>query len=198
VSYFGLARPDYTLLDVDGMVDGLPYFERPTGDRFIIIIEGRRGPNRRPVGTSSFDHDPFNAGIRPALEIIVSRPLGNGSPTVCDDRPPTLGGVPASASFAPGQSISNAINDLACRFVDGEGLPMARGRSADSCIEWPDGISRFAVEGDLGSDVQFCTASIPEEVAFPEGDTTVTVRLSDVDGIPGPPVSFVVRVRPRN
>jgi hypothetical protein len=193
VSFFSLARPDYTLLEPDGVTgpNNLPYFERHSGDRFVIIIEGKRGPNRRPVGLSTFDSDPFNPGVRPALEIIVSRALGNGSVKVCDDMPP-IGGVPAAASFAATQAISDAINDFACRFVDGSGLKMGRGSDADSCIKWPDGLSHFALEE---SSAQFCGA-IAEDFAFPVGDTTVSVRLNDVDGRPGPPISFVIRVTP--
>jgi hypothetical protein len=196
VSFYGLARPDFTLIEPSDMTDseGRLIFERTSGDRFVIIIEGKRGPNRRPVGLSSFDSDPFNPGVRPALEIIVSRALGDGSTTICDDRPPRIGGIPASPTFAFTQQISNAINDLACRFVDGEGLRMGRGSPLDSCIKWPDGLSRFANEEE--SSVQFCSVSIAEEFAFPVGDTTVSVRLSDVDGRPGPPVSFIVRVKP--
>jgi hypothetical protein len=198
VSFFGLARPDYTLIAQSGVTgpNNLPYFERHAGDRFVIVIEGRRGPNRRPVNLSTFDSDPFNPSVRPGLEIIVSQPLGNGSTKVCDDMPP-IGGVPASASFATTQPISNAINDFACRFVDGSGLKMGRGSASDSCINWPDGLSHFANESPApdGSSVQFCGA-IAEDFAFPLGDTTVSVRLNDIDGQPGPAVSFIIRVKP--
>ena len=41
--------------------------------------------------------------------------------------------------------------------------------------------------------MQFC-ASIAPPFGFPLGDTTVTVRLSDLNGVPGEPKSFVIRV----
>jgi hypothetical protein len=98
--------------------------------------------------------------------------------------------VPASPDFAFTQAISNAINDLACRFVDGSGLPMGRGSPQDSCTKSADGLSRFA---NPDSSAQFCAVIAPP-FAFPVGDTTVSVRISDQSGVPGPPASFVVRV----
>lgn len=193
VSYVGLARPNDELIEPSGTTPGgLPIFERPFGNSFTVVIEGRKGPNNRPVGESAFDWDPSNPNVRPTLEAILSRALGNGSATVCDDRPPIIGGVPSSPSFAVTQAITNAINDFACRFVDGEGLPRGRTRPQDSCLKFADGLSRFANEQ---SSVQFCAVIAPP-FAFPVGDTTVSVRLADIDGRPGPPVSFVVRVLP--
>jgi hypothetical protein len=194
VSFVGLTRPDGVLIDPSGMTQqGQLIFDRPFGYAFVVVIEGKRGPNRRPVGLSTFDSSSNNPAVRPALQVIVSQALGNGSTTVCDDRPPTIGGVPASTSFALTQPISNAINDFACRFVDGSGRQMGRGSALDSCIKYPDDISRFANQQE--SSAQFC-ALIAPPFSFPVGNTTITVRLSDVDGQPGPPLSFVVRVLP--
>ncbi len=168
---------------------GLPIYERPFGNSFTVVVEGKPGPSRRSVGLNAFNSDPSNPAARPDLEIIVSRPLGNGSPAVCDDMPPLIGGVPASAGFAETQAISNAINDFACRFTDGVGDP--RGRPpGEACTRFQDGSFHFVAPD---STAQFC-ASIAPPFAFPVGDTTVTVRVRDVTGRPGPSWAFVVRI----
>jgi hypothetical protein len=185
VSFVGIARPDDTLDEPVGVTkEGWPIFERPFGYGFTIIIEGRT-PNNRIPGLSTFDDFGW-----PDLQIIVSRPLGDGSPTVCDDMPPVIGGVPASASFAETQEISNAINDFGCRFVDGSGLPTGRGSSEDACTRFPDGTFHFV---DPTSRAQFCGPIAPP-FGFAVGETTVTVRLRDQNGNAGPPTSFVIRV----
>jgi hypothetical protein len=190
VSFVGVARPNDELIEPVGFTnDGLPIFERPSGYSFTIVVEGKRGPSGRPVGVSAFNWDPFDPSVRPDLEIIVSRPLGDGSLDVCDDTLPFIGGIPASASFTSTQPVSNAINDLTCRFVNGEGLPVGR-RIEEACTRSPDGNFRF---GNPQSSVQFCGAIAPP-FGFPVGDTAVTVRLRDASGQPGPPAAFIIRV----
>jgi hypothetical protein len=182
----GVARPDDTLVDAIGVTpQGWPIFERPFGFGFTIVIEGKRGPNNSLPGLSTLDD--FD---RPDLQILVSRPLGDGSAAVCDDRPPIIGGVPASVSFAETQAISNAINDFGCRFVDGSGSPMGRGKSEEACTRFSDGSFRFV---NAMSRVQFCGPIAPP-FAFPVGDTVGTVRLRDQGGQVGPSASFVIRV----
>ena len=121
----------------------------------------------------------------------MSRELGDGSSIVCDDTIPNIGGVPASPNFNTTQPISNAINDLGCRFLDGSGNPSGRGPD-EACTMFEDGLARFIVPT---STAQFC-AGIAEPFGFPEGDTVVTVRARDVGGSAGAPASFVARVRP--
>ena len=169
--------------------EGYPIFTRLLGYNFTIVIEGRADGSRKP-GSSAFNYSAGNPAVRPDLEIIVLRSLGDGSTTVCDDRPPVIGGVPASPNFDLTQPISNAINDFACRFIDGNGLPEGRGTSADACTVFPDGEYRFA---NANSEMQFC-AGIDPPNAFPVGDTTVMVRMRDLDGVPGAPATFVIRV----
>jgi hypothetical protein len=190
VSFVGLARSDDVLVPSSGVTaEGLPIFVRPLGFNFTVVVEGEPGPSGRPVGLSTFDSDPNDSSVRSALEIIVSRQLGDGSIAVCDDTLPFLGGVPASVSFDEEQAISDAINDFACRFVDGAGNRLGRPR-ADACTRAPDGSFQT---GNPGSTTQFC-ALIAGPFRFPDGDTTVSVRLRDVTGRPGPPQSFVVRI----
>lgn len=192
ITYVGVARASDEITQPIGTTpQGWPIFERPFGYSFSLVIEAKPGPSRRNVGASTFNSDEFDPGQRPDLEIIVSRPLGNGSADVCDNMLPLFGGVPASASFDETQPITNAINDFACRFVNGSGE--TKGRTvAEACTMFEDGNFGF-VKAD--SRMQFC-ALVAEPFSFPVGDTVVTVRVRDVGGQPGPPASFVVRVQP--
>jgi hypothetical protein len=84
------------------------------------------------------------------------------------------------------QEISNAINDLSCRFE-------SRSVSSSACTRDP-----FQQEGTftgVGTTVQFCThQGVGTELAFPVGDTILTARVLDELGFPGPPHSIVIRV----
>lgn len=192
ISYVGLVRANDEIVMPSGTTpEGWPIYERPFGFSFSLVVEARPGPSRRPVGLNAFRSDLFDPSVRPDLEIIVSRPLGNGSLDVCDDMLPFIGGIPASSSFDLSQDISNAINDLSCRFVNGSGLPGGR-RAADACTVFGDGEFRFV---DPGTSVQFC-ALIAEPFGFPLGDTMVSARVRDSSGQPGPPATFVVRIVP--
>jgi hypothetical protein len=156
-----------------------------------LVVEAKPGPSRKNVALSTFDSDEFDPSTRPDFEMIVSRPLGNGSTDVCDNMLPFFGGVPASTSFDETQPISNAVNDLGCRFVNGSGD--TKGRTvAEACTMFEDG--NFGFVG-TGTTVQFC-ALVAEPFSFPVGDTVVTVRVRDITGAPSPPASFVVRVQP--
>jgi len=192
VTYVGLVRANDRLLNPIGLTaEGWPIYQRPRGYLFTVLVEAKPGPSRRPVGLDAFRYDAFDPGSRPDLEIIVSRPLGNGSAAVCDDMLPTIGGVPAAPSFDLTQPISDAINDFGCRFLNGSGRPGGRG-AGDTCVVGDDGEFHFA---NNASTAQFC-AGIAEPFAFPPGDTVVTVRVHDITGNVGPPASFVVRVQP--
>jgi hypothetical protein len=188
----GVARPNDVPLEPVGMTpEGWPIYERSFGFLFTLVVEAKPGPNRRQVGLNSFRYNPFDAAVRPDLEIIVSRPLGDGSLLVCDDMLPFIGGVPAAPTFETTQPISDAINDFACRFIDGLGEP--GGRSAgNACTVYEDGEFRFV---EPTSTAQFC-APIIEPFGFALGDTVVTARVRDVNGAPGPPASMVIRIVP--
>ena len=168
-----------------------PVYQWPFGFAFRVVVEGKRGPSNLAVGQNAFRYDPSDPTVRPDLEIIVSQPLGNGSSTVCDDGSDgmPIGGVPASAGFDLLQPISDAINDLGCRFINGSNNPVGRG-PGDQCTIGLDGLPTF---GNGSSSVQFCADIIPE-LAFPVGDTLVTARLHDSSGTPGDPASMIVRI----
>lgn len=182
------------MLEADGRLttpvgtlpDGTPIYRRPVSNGFLLAVEGRPAALNRPVGKSTFDWDPSNPNVLPDLQIVVSRPLGNGSSTVCDALDPVIGGVPAvdPPSFGGSQQVANAINDLSCRFSALE--------PGEPCTRDAEGGFRTV---DSSSTVQFCTApGVGAELAFPSGDTRVTVRLRDSLGVVGTPVSIIVRI----
>jgi hypothetical protein len=192
VTFIGLARINDVVIDPIGTTSqGWPIYRRSLGYLFNVVVEAKPGPSRRPVGLSAFNYDAGDPSVRPDLEIIVSRPLGNGSAAVCDNELPLIGGVPASSSFDFTPMISGAISDFGCRFVNGSGAPGGRS-SGEACTASPDGEFRPV---NAMTTVQFC-AGIAEPFGFAIGDTVVTVRVRDASGIPGPPASMVVRIGP--
>ncbi|HVM95433.1 MAG TPA: hypothetical protein VMT89_03540, partial [Candidatus Acidoferrales bacterium] len=195
VTYFGVTRADGTLLEpIDFTDDNIPIYQRRGGFGFTLVVEGSPGSSGSPVSPSSFQSDLVTF---PDLQVQVSRPLGNGSPAVCDvpdPRNPTPvlgGGVPGidPPSFDLTQTNIDTVNDFACRFRDGAGNPLARSRS-ESCVLFPSGDYNFV---DTGSTVQFC-AAVDGVIAFQTGDTVVTARLRDVNGVVGLSSSIVIRV----
>jgi hypothetical protein len=169
--------------------DLLPIFQRPLGYLFSIVVEGRPGPSFRPVADSTFNWNAGDPSLRPGMEMIVSRQLGDGSAEVCDNTFPLIGGIPASTGFDDSQANANAVNDLGCRFLDGTGLPRGRSR-LEACTFFPNGEFHFV---NPASTIQYCGV-IAEPYGFPVGDTRVDVRLRDLSGVPGPVASFIVRV----
>jgi len=189
ITFLGLTRSDDSLLPPSGTTpDGVPFYQRVAGIAFSIVVEGKPGPNGVAVGRSSYQQD---GSSFPDLEIAVSRPLGNGSAAVCDNAGATAGGVPAinPPQFDPKPATINAVNDFACRFVDGGGAPVAR-KPTEACVLFSTG--DFGFVGHL-STVQFCGV-ITRILEFPSGDTLVTVRLLDELGNPGFPAQLIVRV----
>jgi len=140
-----------------------------TGSGFVLVIEGRPGPLNRPVGTSTFD-----PAMLPDIQVQVTQGLGDASTAVCD----IAGGV--SATSPPDLSYANveAVNDLACRFT------------SEGCLVNPLGEPIFA---SPTSTVQFC-ALIGPTLAFQSGQTVVTMRLRNVDGVVGPVQQLTVQV----
>jgi len=140
----------------------------------------------------TFRSDPDDPAVLPDLQVQVDRPIGDGSPAVCDNTPPQLGGIPAirPPSFAPLQTVADAINDLACRFVDGQGRTLGRPPD-EACVRFPDGEFHFVTQD---ATVQFCWEAIPRPLPFPPGDTLLTARVRDRAGAVGPTASIVIRI----
>jgi hypothetical protein len=163
---------------------GHPVYPVVLSRGFFLIVEAKKGPSGSSPATSVFDYDPNDPAARPAFQIESSRPLGaNPSAAVCDAAQPKLGGVPAvnPPSFDITQPISDVLNDLGCRFS-------ARTVPSEACTGSAG--SFFFV--DSTSKVQFC-AVIGSELAFPSGDTLLTMRVRDQLGNPGVAKAFVIR-----
>jgi hypothetical protein len=194
ITFFGLTRADDTPIDSNGTTPGgVPIFSRTVGSGFSIVIEGMPGPHSVCAGgvCGTAAYEPALTSF-PDLLVEVSQRLGNGSPAVCDASGTTAGGVPAinPPSVDPTQTNINAVNDLGCRFEDGNGNPVARTSQSDSCILLPSGDSTF---GSPNSTMQFC-GFIGKVLEFQSGDTVVTARLRDLAGNLGPSSQIVVRV----
>jgi hypothetical protein len=193
ITYFGVARSDDTVIQpvgVDG--DGVPIFERFFGSGFSIVVEGRRGGTNAALERSTFEWNPFDPSTLPGVQLLVSRPLGDGSAAVCDDTVPA-GGVPATNPpiFDGSQAVANSVNDFSCRFKDGFGL--RRGRDfLDACTTSGDGTFSFV---SPTTSVQYC-GLVNEPLQFPVGDTRVTVRIRDEGGNLSLPSQIIVRITP--
>ncbi|MFN8628707.1 MAG: hypothetical protein U0587_22395 [Candidatus Binatia bacterium] len=191
ITYFGVAQANGTALSpVSYDPDGRPiYRAAPAG--FFLVIESRPGRSSATVGRSAYTFSPSDPGVRPDLQVLLSRPLGDGSLAVCDALPPSQGGVPGSASleYANQQATANAINDFGCRVDDGTGRP--QGVSVgDACTYFQDVTNHFV---DPTSTVQFC-AQIAYAWSFPRGLTVIEARTRDVQGVVGPSRQIVVQV----
>jgi len=185
VTYFGAARADGMVAPPASVDKGIPTFRSGAGGGFIMVVEAKPGPSGADVARRIFNHQPDDATQRPDIEIISNKPLGDGSKEVCDRRPPNIGGIPAAASFAETQAISDAINDLTCRFETFL-------ESESSCTLDKLGNFSFASKDTT---VQFC-AMVARSFAFPIGTTDVQVRVRDVSGNYGPVAKMRI-VRPK-
>ena len=178
VTFFGAARADGVPVEPQSVdKKGIPTYLSAAGSGFMLVVEAKPGlsgfePARRVFAFVS--DDPTS---RPDLEIEANRDMGNGSPAVCDRTRPNIGGIPGinPPSFAETQRISDAINDLACRFETFI-------QSDASCTQRTDGEYSF-VNGD--STTQFCMI-VARAWAFPVGETLLSVRMRDSEGNPGP------------
>jgi len=185
VTFLGITRADDTLVDPEpDTVDGAPVYKRATGAGFRLIVEGKPGLSGAPLGDSTYRED--LAGF-PDLQVEVSPyPLGNGDQAVC------TGGVPATdpASFDPTATNIATVNDLSCRFRDGQGFPLGVS-PADACVKMEPSAEYGYVNPE--STLEFC-GFITNPLAFQPGDTVITVRLRDVECNPGPPARMVIRI----
>jgi hypothetical protein len=188
ITYFGLARADDLPLPPTELdAAGRPVYVHGQGQAMTLVLEARRG--LRPLATSAYSSSSALRGV----EFLVSRPLGNGSPAVCDIVPPMLGGVPGidPPLFSDASEVQAAIDDLGCRVNDGSGLPTAR--FADGACTRMDPSFEYGFV-DAGSDVQYCMP-IARAWSFAVGDTIVAARVRDVGGTLSAAREIVVRVQ---
>lgn len=159
------------------------------------MVEGARGTNNRDPGENvdpcGYVGNPFNppCGERPDVQILIDRSIGDGSLQPCDIGPPpnATGGVPATESleFGPGEAVTTALQDFACRF---EVLTTSSG----ACTK--DSFGDFSFLGS-GTRKQFCY-QVPQSSAFHLGKTVLAVQLRDTQGVLGPRQEIVIEVEP--
>lgn len=185
--YFGVARADDLVQAPDGVDEaGRPIYLRAQGQGMTLVVEARRGQAR----LSNQAYDPVN--FAPGVEIIASRPLGDGSPAVCDYDPPRIGGVPAvePLEFRNDPMVRDAIADLGCRFNDGAGAPLGRTGNNNACTRDTGALFNFI---DPLTELQYCLP-IAKAWAFPVGDTIVAARVRDAGGTVSGVREIVIRV----
>ncbi len=178
ITFLGITRADGKNIDPVGYDEqGRPIYESYVGSGFQLVVEGKPGKSGDDVGRRLFAHSPTNPTLRPDLEIQVNRPLGDGSPEVCDRNRPHIGGVPGidPPSFAQTQKIADALNDLSCRFE-----LFAESQSACTLNRYEDWEFK-----NPETTVQFCMM-VARAWSFPVGKTLVSARLRDRTGNPGP------------
>jgi len=177
VTFLGAARADGTTVEPVRVDKGIPVYRSAVGSGFMLVVEVKPGVGGREPGRIVFKHDPKDPTIRPDLEIETTHDMGDGSRAVCDKRRPTIGGVPGikPPNFAETQTVSDALNDLSCRFetfIESQ-MSCTMDRNGDFSFVKPD------------STLQFCMI-VARAWAFPVGRTLVSARVRDTDGNPGP------------
>lgn len=187
ITHLGVATADDRPLQPDSTdTMGRPVFVRPFGQGMTLIVEARRGQSHNMVGTSTYSQ----TGELPDLQMLVSRPLGDGDATVCESNGRS-GGIPAVASldFTPDPATVAAINDLGCRAFD-RGVP-----PADACTRKISSGMALPAFGTVNnsSEIQFCVP-VAKAWAFPVGETVVAARVRDNAGNVGAVQEIVVRV----
>lgn len=193
ISFMGVLRADDTLLPASSVdAVGRSVYDRVTGSGFRLVIEAKPGTDGAAVGISTFDSDPMNPSVRPDLQVEVSNNLGDGSTAVCDDSQGNFGGVPGITppNFDVTQPISDALNDFGCRFKDGVGNPKGISEDDEACVAYPDGEFHFV---DSSTTVEFCSF-ISRPISFVPGDTVITARVRDTNGVTGPTQQIVIRI----
>jgi hypothetical protein len=183
VSYFGVVFSDNMF--VTPTPGDIPAYSVNYGSGFNLVVEAVAGADQRPPGrTTEGSNGP------PDMQIQVTRALGDGSPAVCDDMPPTFGGVPGIDPPVLGDpnSIVDQLNDFGCRFYDGMSRATVGHNCDVSCIR--PGNHDFQCESSQNA-VQFC-ALIDTPLRFQQGDTLVTVQVRDSVGNLGPPAQLIL------
>jgi hypothetical protein len=153
------------------------------------VIEGQRGTSGVDIGTNTMP----GGTDRGDLQVLMSRSIGNGSALKCDNGPAPnpFGGVPGinPPVFGPGQAVTDAIQDVACRFT-------IHTEARFACTKNRSGDFGFVSCSNTQSCAkQFCF-QVPLSANFQMGDTIVAMQLRDLAGNLGPKKEIVIRVVP--
>ncbi|HYD48149.1 MAG TPA: hypothetical protein VEB21_07375 [Terriglobales bacterium] len=179
VTFFGLSAASGSLIPALGTIGKTPVYFRNAGSGFRIVVEAGLGTNSVPPGDVTVASDGLKPAVRPDLQVVCTRDLGDGSETMC------AGGVPAIAPphYDASQRTSNAINDLGCHFH-------AFTSAAFGCTNNQFGNPSFV---SPRTRLQFCLLVV-RELEFPLDDTLCSVQVRDRGGNLGPPAQFILRV----
>jgi hypothetical protein len=190
ITFFGMATAsDHVMTPIEVTPQGVPIYARQFGFGFFIVVEAKSGSSRMVPGIDN-SPNPDDPSARPALQIEADHNLGNGSAAVCDigpapDQP--IGGIPGinPPSFDPAsQMVTDALYDFACRFEAHD--------SRFPCTLNDHGNPQFVASD---TSIQLCTTwVVGHEVAFPQGDTLLTVQWRDTGGNFSLPRQIIVRV----
>jgi hypothetical protein len=187
ITFLGVSTADDVPLQPDAVDDHeRPLFIRPHGQGFTLIVEARKGVERGTIGSVT-----YRPGEAPDLQVLVSRPLGDGGAGVCEDDG-VRRGVPATPelAFSSDPVVIAAMNDLGCRAYERRGAVRPFTRAVGSDNELFDFVRG---EGSVLGEIQFAIP-IARAWSFPVGDTIVAARVIDVRGTPGTVEEIVVRV----
>ena len=185
ISFFGAVRADGTSVDPESVDSkGIPTYLSSGGSGFTLVVEAKPGLSGLEPARRLMAYEAGNPKSRPDLEIESNRDMGDGSPAVCDQMKPEIGGIPGiqPPSFAETQRISDAINDLSCRFE-------THVQPDDACTVEKNGDFAFMSKD---STTQYCML-VARAWGFPTGDTLLSVRVRDTQGNPGPVKQMRVR-----
>jgi hypothetical protein len=177
VTFFGAVRADGSKAEPKSVDKGIPTYVSTAGSGFMLVVEVKPGASGLEPARRVFAYVPGDPKSRPDLEMEADRDMGDGSPAVCDRTRPNIGGIPGikPPSFAETQRVSDAINDLACRFETFI-------ESESSCTKNKNEDYSFIAND---STTQFCMI-VARAWAFPPGTTLLSVRVRDTEGNPGP------------
>jgi hypothetical protein len=191
---------------------GRPIYTLGSG-RALIVVEGQLGPSAGQPGFEGVIIDQINGIVgtithpsgRPSLQLLNKNKWGNGSSAVCDVGPvPPAGGVPGfdppyidcadllepelSLCLSRFAAVTNALKDVACRFifVNSVGNACTRNKFGDFSYLNPANTTR-----------QYCF-QVPVSAELPVGDNVMAAQLRDQQGNLGPKQEIVVRVLPAN
>jgi len=183
ITFLGITRADGKSVDPISKDGNVPVYETRTGSGFQLVVEVKPGVANYEPGRRLTDEP----GGRPDLEIQFTRPLGDGSTAVCDKRRPKIGGIPGvdPVTWKDSKKLSDTLLDASCRFE-------IFIESAGSCTVNKRGDFSFV---NPDSSVQFCMV-VAKAWEFPVGETTVSARVLDVEGNPGPVSQFKMRRLP--
>jgi hypothetical protein len=198
ITHFGITDATSTPLQPDGFdAMGRPIYSEAFGQGLSLVVEARPGADGQRAGDNTVPYVAAGDQQDADMQMIVSRPLGNGDPAVCDIAPPMLGGVPATVPFAfpSGEELSDPVrdhvDDLGCRFNDGAGKNVGRRDPLNACTRSNQEFGFAFV--DRTSKIQYC-AQIASAWEFLDGETIVATRVKDVRGNFGATREIVVRI----